>query len=290
MDIRNRLYPYPVLSENTDDYMNSSFFIDDIDVKKGIGEIVFSVYLKLNNEGIIELIHNKLAEIVVHIECSQTCFRTLVKSSEMNITHKVRENFLNGKVSVCVFILAKSDLECYTNSCLNEDYAGMTFNLNKGSIIAIGGQVNIDIIKEVEELSKIPSIFSICRCAEDIDESMKIDICGEKIAITLCNESFQNYKIISENPRLIPIFHSMVVVPALIYAFETLKYEDLDSYSDLRWYKAINKTLQKYSMQLNKETLENIPSYEIAQKLLDLPINKAFNTLVLDESYDEEEE
>lgn len=290
MDIRNRLYPYPVLSENTDDYIDSSFSIDKVDVRKGIGEIEFSVNLTLNNDGIKELLDSNHAEIVVHIECSQTCFRTLIRNTEMNITHKVREHFLNGKVSLCVFIIAKSDLKGYTNISLNEDYEGMTFDMNRGSILAIGGQVNVDIIKEVEELSKIPSIFSICRCAEDTDESMKIDICGEKIAITLCNDSFQNYKIIAENPRMIPVFHSMVIIPALIYAFETLKHEDLDSYSDLRWYKAINRTLQKYNLMLNKETLENIPSYEIAQKLLDLPLNKAFNTLVLDDTSDEEEE
>ena len=38
MDIRHRLYPYPVLSDATDDYVNSSYSME-LDVKKGIREL-----------------------------------------------------------------------------------------------------------------------------------------------------------------------------------------------------------------------------------------------------------
>lgn len=191
-------------------------------------------------------------------------------------------------MAICAFIVAKEEIFDYYNSSFNDDYNGMKFRLQRGNIIAIGGQTNVEITKEIEELSKIPSIFTICRCAEDTDESMKVDIGGEKIAITLCNKSFGNYKMLSGMPSMLPVLHSMLIVPALIYTFETLKSEGISEFEDLRWYKSINRTLRKNKLILNSELLENIPSFALAQKSLDLPIDRALEALVSQDTTDEE--
>lgn len=191
-------------------------------------------------------------------------------------------------MAICAFIVAKEEIFDYYNSSFNDDYNGMKFRLQRGNIIAIGGQTNVEITKEIEELSKIPSIFTICRCAEDTDESMKVDIGGEKIAITLCNKSFGNYKMLSGMPSMLPVLHSMLIVPALIYTFETLKSEGISEFEDLRWYKSINRTLRKNKLILNNELLENIPSFALAQKSLDLPIDRALEALVSQDTTDEE--
>ena len=61
MDIRHRLYPYPVLSETTDDYINSNFNME-LQVSQGIREICFTISLKLTNNEIQQMIYNGLAE------------------------------------------------------------------------------------------------------------------------------------------------------------------------------------------------------------------------------------
>ena len=288
MDIRHRLYPYPVLSETTDDYINSNFNMD-VKVTKGMREICFTIFLNLMNDQIQQMIYNGSAEYLIHIECPLTAYRTVIKTDETKIVKNIAESKLNGKVSVCAFIVAKRDISEYYNSCFNEDYEKMTFNLHRGNIIAIGGQTNITITKEIEELSKIPSIFTICKCAADTDDSMKIEISGEKIAITLCSRSFGNYKMLSGIPAMLPILHSMLIVPTLIYTFETLKKEGIGEYEELRWFKSVSRTLKKNNMSLDQETLENIPSFELAQKSLDLPIDRALEALVTQDTADEEE-
>ena len=164
----------------------------------------------------------------------------------------------------------------------------MSFHLHRGNIIAVGGQANIKVTKEVEELSKIPSIFTICRNAEDIDDSMKIDITGEKIVIVLCSKSFGNYKILTGMPQMLPVLHSMLIIPTLIYTFEKLKSEGTGEYEDLRWFKSIERTLKKHNLILNAELLENAPSFEMAQKSLDLPIDRALETLAVQDTAEEE--
>ena len=286
MDIRSRLYPYPVLSKGTDDYVNSSFgFV--LNVTKGLRELVFSVNMELDNDMLSDMILKGEAEYIIHIECPYTSYREALCFSGSEYSRHILEKDLNGNVSVCGFIVAKKDIKCYSNTSFNEDYCGLSFDIERGSILAVGGQYNITVTKDIEELSKIPSIFSICRCAVDTDESMKIDIDGEKIAINLCNDSFQNYKVVSASPMFLPVFHSMLIMPALIYVFETLRREGSEYYESRRWYKAIKKTLEKQGIELTEDSLTMHPSFELAQKLLDLPVNKAFSALA---SIDDEED
>ena len=287
MDIRHRLYPYPVLSDTTDDYVDSSYSMD-LEVTKGIRELCFKISLKLENKQIQQMIYEGLAEYVIHIECSYTAYRTVIKTDNTIIEKSIPDHKLNGTVAVCAFIVAKTSLPAYYNSRFNEDYDGMSFHLHRGNIIAIGGQTNIKVIKEVEELSKIPSIFTICRNAEDIDDSMKIEITGEKIVIVLCNKSFGNYKMLTGMPQMLPVLHSMLIVPTLIFTVEGLKSEGTSEYEDLRWYKSIERALKKHNLTLDAELLENTPSFELAQKSLDLPIDRALDALAIQDTADEE--
>ena len=80
-------------------------------------------------------------------------------------------------------------------------------------------------------------------------------------------------------PSMLPVLHSMLIVPTLIYTFETLKRVGTSEYEDLRWFKSVSRTLKKNNMSLDQETLENIPSFELAQKSLDLPIDRALEAL-----------
>ena len=187
---------------------------------------------------------------------------------------------MNGKVTLCAFIVAKEEITDYRNSDFNEDYAGTVFSVDRGSILAIGGQYDLNVVKDTEELARVPSIFTICKYAADTDESMKIDIDGHKIVIALSDSSFQNYRILTNMPGLLPVFHAMVIVPALIYVFESLRREGTENYEGLRWYVVIRKTLEKAGITLDEETLNTVASYDLAQKLLDLPVDRALNAII----------
>ena len=56
-----------------------------------------------------------------------------------------------------------------------------------------------------------------------------------------------------------------------------------------RWFIALNKTLSKSNVTLNAETLDNTPSYTLAQKILDMPVDRALSALA-EWSDDESEE
>lgn len=287
MDIKYKLYPHPVLISETDDYMNSTFTFNAL-VKKGIREICFSFDMDLKNDGMNAMIKEGSAEFLVHIECPKTCYRVIVKSDEVTFEKKIPEKQLNGKVSICAFVVAKKDLTSFTDKDLSPDYGGASFSVDKGSILAIGGQYDLNVINDTETLTKVSSIFTICKYAADTDESMKIDIEGEKIVIALSDKSFQDYRILTNMPGFLPVFHAMVIVPALIYVFETLYREGTEEYESHRWYVAIKKALERYEIILDKNTLEDITSYELAQRLMDLPIGRALNAITMIDDSEEE--
>ena len=88
---------------------------------------------------------------------------------------------------------------------------------------------------------------------------------------------------------MLPVLHSMLIVPTLIFTFERLKSEGISEYEDLRWYKSIERALKKHNLTLDAELLENTPSFELAQKSLDLPIDRALDALAIQDTADEEE-
>ncbi|MGH4139481.1 hypothetical protein [Clostridium sp.] len=288
MDIRNKLYPYPVLSVFSDDYVGDGY-IAEVKAVRDIKDIIFHLNLLMDNEELQKLIDEDMAEYIFHIECSQTSYRTVLRTKEIENIKRIPESKLNGRVAVCSFIVAKVRLENYTNSKFNPDYGNTPFNIDRGSILAIGGQTNIEITKETEELSKIPSIFSVLRRDTDDNIGMQVEIDGDKIKLWLSNEEFYNYRSASNMPMLQAILHSALILPALIYTFETVKNAGIEEYDSYRWFKAIERILKKSKIDFNTETLENIPSYEIAQKLLDLPINRALSSLLQIGTEDEEE-
>ena len=288
MDIRYKLYPYPMLAADMDDYIDSSFTFT-VTTEKEIREIKFGFQLDLRNDGLFNMIQSGKAEYLIHIECPQTCYRYAIKTSDAGCIHRIPERDLNGRVSICAFIVAKQDLPAYYNHAFNADYEGLSFSVDRGGVLAIGGQYTLNIVKDTEELAKIPSVFTICKRAADSDTGMEIDMEGNKIAVTLSGDSFGRYKNLASELKYQPPFHSMIIMPALIYVFETLYREGIENYNDKRWFAAISKTLSKYNVTLNRETLENTPSYTLAQKILDLPVDRALSALA-EWSDDESEE
>ena len=79
MDIRNRHFPYPVLSDFSDDYVDAGF-LTEIKLARELNDIIFSFTSLLDNNELLELISEDKAEYVYHLECSQTSFRKIVKT------------------------------------------------------------------------------------------------------------------------------------------------------------------------------------------------------------------
>lgn len=107
------------------------------------------------------MVQNNEAEFLLHIESPASSYRLAQGSKSPDMTVHLKDEHLLGKVSLCPFLVAKKDLDHFSNQDWVEDYHGVTFQIEKGTILAIGTQQTFTVEKEEEDLSQVPSIFTI---------------------------------------------------------------------------------------------------------------------------------
>ena len=290
MEIKYKLYPYPVLWNKNDDYKMPSEFSAEIKTEENFKNTKLKIKFFLKDKEIEKLIRENKAEYVVHIEGTRTYFRDFISTRETEITYDLKDRDILGKLEINFFILAKQDIKGYRNDNFNEDYSSEAFNLKKGNIIAIADGYRFDIEKNDDELGKISSIFSICKKETVEQTGMTVDMSYEKIRIGLNITDYVNYSQLSQNPNKVDSVNSIIIFPALIYIFEQLKKDFTETdYTEYKWFRALENIFKKNGQELNKELLENEISIDLAQRVLNYPIERAFNSLTNEDEGDDEE-
>ena len=290
MEIKYKLYPYPVLWNKNDDYKMPSEFSAEIKTEENFKNTKLKIKFFLKDKEIEKLIRENKAEYVVHTEGTRTYFRDFISTRETEITYDLKDRDILGKLEINFFILAKQDIRGYRNDNFNEDYSSEAFNLKKGNIIAIADGYRFDIEKNDDELGKISSIFSICKKETVEQTGMTVDMSYEKIRIGLNITDYVNYSQLSQNPNKVDSVNSIIIFPALIYIFEQLKKDFTETdYTEYKWFRALENIFKKNGQELNKELLENEISIDLAQRVLNYPIERAFNSLTNEDEGDDEE-
>ncbi len=281
MLIRHKYYPYPVVAEGNDSYVDTTF-TSDVDVIKEGYNIKFSLKADINNDMLNELISEGKAAFVHHIECPQTCYRKAIETDETEKIFIEHESKLNGTVQICSMIIAISDINGYKNQSFSSDYKGFGFNIEKGCLMGIGKQINIDINKEKENLENTSSIFSIIPILDPEETMIHVETRdSKKITIHIPQKTYNRYRNLSRNLEIQPVMHSMIIIPALIQVFNELKSSgsELYMYEEYKWFKALKKACKKHEITLDENGIKSIEPYRVAQLLMDTPTIKALKFL-----------
>lgn len=270
MHIKAKLYPYPVLTTFNNDYIDS-FFDVSIEEEKTEKEITLKFTPSLTNEELGNLIESGEALFIAHIECSYTSFRKIVQIPTSGTAITISANRIAEVLNICPFIVAAGDIFSYTNKKFNAEYDGASFDLEKGSIMAIGYEKVYRIEKEDDEVANVPSIFSVTEILDQRQKDIIIDYTGDKIGIRLPSPVYRKFVTQnSNNPNAQPVLHAMLIIPALIKSLEEVKHSGVDyyQYEERRWFRAIQKAAKKLDIEISEETISSIDSFELAQKLM----------------------
>lgn len=276
MQLRNRFYPYPVIVEGGDYYMDSSFSSTVRQIIEGYN-VRLTLDVELNDVVISEMIEKGDAVFAHHIECPQTCFRDAVKTKSKQYEYLLKDTDVNGVVQICSFVIANRDIEKYTNASFSQEYRGWKFNIDKGCLLAVGNQYNIRINKQRDDLANTSSIFSIVKNMDPTETMVSVDLGQQKIVITLPEITYNQYSSVQDYIDVQPVMHSMLIVPALSYAFSELRRagDQLFEYEENRWFRGLKKACSAIGIDLNEETLKNMDIIKVPQQLLDSPVSKA---------------
>lgn len=281
MEIKYKLYPYPVLSSYSDDYKQGAFRTTVTPSKDGY-DLKLDFLADLTCHDLITLINTGKAKYVHHLECSQTGYRKALLTDQNQISYTIDHKLVCGKLQVCSFVAAVEDIAGFASNDFHDDYSGAAFDIEAGCVMAVGDMVTIDISKDIDDIANTPSIFSIIRNADASCREMLVDAGSRKIIIKLPLEDYYSYKKLSITPQYQPILNSLTVIPALTYILGNLQLmrpEERMENQDILWYKTIRKALLNFGCDMESEEFKSKNALELAQKLINSPISDAFRVL-----------
>ncbi|MCH5264793.1 MAG: hypothetical protein J1F02_02760 [Lachnospiraceae bacterium] len=282
MDIRYRLYPYPVLAYFNDDYIDSKFEVIGQCEKNGY-DIEVKINVLLENQKLFEMIKEGKALIVYHLECSQSGYRNIHRTDQLQDRVTVKASLLNGELHVCTFILANENLNDYYNDKFNPEYTKPIKFIEKGCVLAVGKQFNWNITKVKSDLLKSSSPFRIIKNMDPNVSEMIVEYeSSHHIIIKLNEKDLAIYKSMRDDPGVRDILNSAIVVPALVYVLGELAFTDESTleaeFGNQSWYLSIKQTLEKnFKIKMSSLKGENI--FSLAQRMLRTPINNALEQL-----------
>lgn len=279
MEIRNRLFPYPVLCEDTDDYVEGDFFVEAKLVEQGINDILIQFDMHLDNAGLQSLINTGKAEYVIHLECSSTAFRTIIRTFSNSEQYRIMNSRVNGEISLLGMIVSKEKIGHYTNAQLNEDYKGITLNIDKASILAYDNMNPIRIAKNYEELAEKDSIFSVVkevRLDQNEHKPIWYKLDDDKIKIIVDEEVYASYIRYQGNSTMQPLMMSLLVMPALTYMLEVLRAEGCAEHVSDYWFLKMHNFYKSHGLDFVDDIVANEEKLisEAVQEMLQLPIGK----------------
>ena len=282
MEIKYKLYPYPVLSSYSNDYGNGAFDVA-IDIVRDGYDLRIDFLATLTCQSLQDCIKQGIAKFVYHLECAQTGFRTVVQTDKVSEVYTLLNKAVNGKLQICPFVVAVDDLKGFTSPDFHEDYQGIAFDIEAGCVMAVGKMVTVDISKDIDDLANTPSIFNISKNPDESCKQMLVDMSQRKIIIKLPLSDFYSYKALSATPLAQPILNSLTVVPALVYVLEELRalpIQERSENSDTLWYKVLSKALlTQFDCDIESEEFNNQNCLVLAQKLINNPVSDAFTFL-----------
>lgn len=270
----NPTLPYPVLSKGNESYDNSSFDVQVVP-KKSFGQLVIEAEFLLNNAGLQDLIDQSKAVFALHIECPQTSYRSLFKSNQQTLTIKIEEQQLRGKMDVHAFIIANDRIVNYTNADWNSFYTGVPITYDKGNTLAFGYAAEIVLHEEAAEEQNLSSIVTIRRSGNC--EYVGIELGANQILVLLPEKLYKQYAEYGGS-RLKNTILSMIILPALIDVFHTIKAEP-SAYEDNRWYQVLEQIFENNHIPFERLLNDQIPVIEAAQLVLRNPLVASFKEI-----------
>ena len=195
MNITNRLFTYPILSDEKDDYKEAIFSVDYEHEMQGVNSLCLTFDIAMNCKELEQLIVDGIADYVIHLECSTTAYREVIHSVSKHIEHIIPIGRINGTLDAVAFIiLKKSVTEFYCEDWV-EDFSDTRFNLFAGAILAYQNLSALNIAKDYEEFINASSIFSIYKRLTENDCSAEISLDSSKIRIGLGAGDYDIYAI-----------------------------------------------------------------------------------------------
>lgn len=274
-------FPHPLLSKNRDDYINCDFEVSQKELIEDNEKILITLNYQLSSSGLQELLNAKLAKVIIKLENNGASYRNIYEFEyqKNEITINLNKDKIVGDIEVKGYIIANTDIGNFSLAEHNKEYfEGVNFTIRKGDILAEEPGIVIRLYSS--ELEKpVASIFIIKMNDETktkTNESIIPKFNKDKIEIILDKSTYHFYSRLRKKKVLRKYLSGVIIFPVLVQAIVVMQniyatpadseneYK-VESFKKLRWFKAIEKKLDKMEIDISNTPLSPVT---ISSKLL----------------------
>ena len=126
----------------------------------------------------------------------------------------------------------------------NEVYAGTTFTVEPGDVLAVGDYREVYLDRDRDALRRVGSIIKIVRSNQKGDHPMRVAFDTDKIAIQLCEADYQAYHALPHQPHLRSLLATTLVLPVLVQAVLQL---DQHTEQGCKWVEIVRRRIRCHS-------------------------------------------
>lgn len=258
-------YPYPVIREYVEDYKNT-IFIGALVVRLESDGYVIQPSFDVENDEIRSMIEEGLLIYAIEVQCVSTWFRKLYRIID-NKGVRLNPQEIHEKVELTPCIIATKNFKGFKNIDFEEEYQGMSFDINAGDIIGIGQKRTFDALYQNDIIKNGSSIVNIGGSAQT--KEIICDFNGSVIQITLPEDQYSAYMNCGYNRKKYKSLNAILTIPVLVEAIMIIandeRNDETSGFENKIWYKTIVVNLKRYA-----ENDEN--KYK---QLLDKPFSSA---------------
>ncbi len=279
-----KAFPHPVLREGSSDYPNDKFSTKVRVVRTSKSTALkVSAKFHLTNTVLTELVSQQRASFVLFIRSPITFFRTVQKSTDDNVELNFSNGELAGQIILNSYLIAATTFSHFRCDSWHEDYSGSTFDIQQGSVLAIGESVSVSV--DLAEESSVASIFRLCEDSELEDGMWCCDYDSDDNQVTINLSSFdwhrvKRFRINAETGEPNESLLNGLYFPALAWLLQECDQiagaNKATDYVHLMWYRSLDKKLEDVKC---KKLGEGTDRLRDAQKILAYP----FRNLPLEE-------
>lgn len=239
-------YPYPVIREYVEDYKTTTFKGAFVVNLQPDGYLVLPNF-EIQNADIADFIAEGKMTYALEVQSPATWFRKLFLVND-NKPIRLEPAFLHERVELTPCIVAVASISGFTNQDFEEEYRGMSFEINAGDIIAIGEKRSFDALYQNDIIKNGSSIVSVA--GSDSTKEVICDFSSNIIKITLPAEQYEDYKECGYQQTKYKTLNAILTIPVLVEAIGIIASDENDpgqtsGFASQAWYKTIVVNLKR---------------------------------------------
>ena len=266
-------FSHPVIGPGRDDVIDSQFSLKHSPVRGDGLDYYIDLEFEVTDDDLLQFIEAGHASYALHVEAKGFFYRKLFDHLHCNSQIKLEGNMVMGKVECLPLIVSDIPIIKYELSKFHKDYNGISFELLKGDILAIGHGFSFEAEKEYDPLEKLSSIMQVLPDSTLDNGAMQVELSEEKITVFVSKEDHSKYTKLQQQQETSAILLQSVAVPALTSAIAYLKSES-DESIPYRWQKAIKRKADALGL-----AMEDSDPTDISCRILDGPFGRMLHCL-----------